>query len=159
MKHTAILYTLLLALCSCGTARHTANFQRDSVVVTVRDSIILRDTVIQAEIPVEADKAVLPDTDTSRLRTSLAESEAFVKNGQLHHTLRNRAEMLLPVHVQYFDRAHSETTQKLAQSHTTETIEVELPINPWQRFRMTLGDALLIAAVIWAARNLAKLIR
>lgn len=154
-----IIIIIFLVLCSCGTARHAVDFQRDSIVVTVRDSIILRDTVIQTEIPAESDKAILPDTDTSRLKTRLAESEAFVKNGQLHHTLRNRAEMLLPVHVQYFDRAHSETTQKLAQSRTTETIEVELPINPWQRFRMTLGDALLIAAVIWAACNLAKLIR
>lgn len=157
MKEPIILI-VLLALCSCGAAKHTAEFQKDSVVVTVRDSVIIRDTVIQAAIPAEADKAILPDTDTSRLSTSLAESEAYVKDGRLHHSLRNKSEKLQPVRAQYLDKAHSESTTSIGRQLITETIEVPAPLNWWQRLRLTLGDAVLIAAAAWAVWVLAKLL-
>ena len=155
-----IIYILFLVLCcSCGTAKHTTDYQRDSVVVTVRDSVILRDTVIQAAIPAEADRVILPDTDTSRLSTSLAESEAYVKNGRLHHSLRNKSEKLQPVRVQYKDKAHSESVTSIGKHQITETVEVPAPLNWWQRLRITLGDAVLIAAAAWAVWTLVKLLR
>lgn len=154
-----IICMLLLALCSCGAAKRTTEIQKDSVVVTVRDSVIIRDTVIQAVIPTEADRAVLADTDTSRLSTSLAESEAYVKNGKLHHSLRNKSEKLQPVSVQYKDKVHSENVASIGQQQVTETIEVPMPLNGWQRLRITLGDAVLVALVAWAAWTLAKLWR
>ena len=103
---------LLAIMVSCGPARIVTDFQRDSVIVHVRDSVFIRDTIVNAEIPAESGANVLPDTDTSYLVTSLAESRAFVENGMLHHTLRNRSEMLLPVKVQYIDRVHSEQKDK-----------------------------------------------
>lgn len=155
-----IIYTLFLALCcSCGPAKHTTQIQKDSVIVEIRDSVIMRDTVIQAAIPAEADRAILPDTDTSRLSTSLAESEAYVKNGRLHHSLRNKSEKLQPVRVQYQDKVHSASTTSIGQQQTTQTIEVPMPLNPWQRLRITLGDAVLAAVAAWAAWTLVKLLR
>ena len=155
-----IIYTLFLALCcSCGPAKHTTQIQKDSVIVEIRDSVIIRDTVIQAAIPAEADRAILPDTDTSRLSTSLAESEAYVKNGKLHHSLRNKSEKLQPVSVQYKDKVHSENVASLRQQQVTETIEVPMPLNGWQRLRITLGDAVLAAVAAWAAWTLVKLLR
>ena len=154
-----IIYIVFLALCSCGTVKHTTEIQKDSVVVTVRDSVIIRDTVIQAAIPTEADRAILPDTDTSRLSTSLAESEAYVKAGKLHHRLRNKSEKLQPVHIQYQDKVHSESMTSIGQQQITETVEVPAPLNWWQRLRLTLGDAVLIAAAAWAVWALAKLLR
>lgn len=154
-----IICMLLLALCSCGAAKRTTEIQKDSVVVTVRDSVIIRDTVIQAVIPTEADRAILADTDTSRLSTSLAESEAYVKNGKLHHSLRNKSEKLQPVRVQYKDKAHSESTTSIGQQQTTQTIEVPMPLNPWQRLRITLGDAVIAIVLAWAIWTLAKLLR
>lgn len=159
MKGPIILIVFLVLCCSCGAAKHTTEIQKDSVVVTVRDSVILRDTVIQAAIPAEADRALLPDTDTSRLSTSLAESEAYVKNGRLHHSLRNKSEKLQPVRVQYQDKAHSKSTTSIGRQQITETIEVPAQLNWWQRLRLTLGDAVLIAAAAWAAWTLVKLLR
>lgn len=159
MKRT-IIYTLFLALCcSCGPAKHTTQIQKDSVVVEIRDSVIIRDTVIQAAIPAEADRAILPDTDTSRLSTSLAESEAYVKNGRLHHSLRNKSEKLQPVRVQYKDKVHSANMASIGKHQITETVEVPAPFNWWQRLRITLGDAVLVAAAAWAVWTLAKLLR
>lgn len=159
MKRAAII-TVFMALCathSCAPARIIKEIQKDSVIIEIRDSIFLRDTVIQVEIPEESDKAVLQDSDTSHLQTSLAESEAFVKDGRLHHTLRNRSEKLQPVRVQYRDRVRSEKTEAIGLHRAVETVEVERPVNPWQRFRMTLGDLLLTAAAAWAAWKLAKM--
>lgn len=155
------IYILILALWvfgACAPARLTTETQRDSTIVVIRDSVFLRDTIIQVAIPAEADKAILPDTDTSRLQTSLAESEAFVKAGRLHHTLRNRSETLQHVRVQYVDRAHTEKTASLAQRHTIETVEVERPITPWQRLRLRIGDVVLILAGAWAVTKLARLL-
>lgn len=145
----SILLLAIMAAVACGPAKVVTEIQKDSVFVHVRDSVILRDTVVLAPIPQESDKAVLPDTDTSRLQTSLAESEAFVKNGRLHHTLRNRSERLQQVRVQYSDRAHSMTSQSLHTGHRTEFVEVEKELNGLQRFIMGLGWATIAAGVLW----------
>lgn len=132
---------------------------RDSVIVHVLDSIILRDTVIMVEVPKESDKSILPDTDTSYLQTSLAESEAYVANGRLHHSLRNKSEMLLPVKVRYVDRARVEKSEMMAWRHMVETVEVEKELSKWQSFIMALGYGLLIAAAGWLVWKLSKIIR
>lgn len=137
----------------------TTESQRDSVVIHVRDSVYVRDTIVMAEIPAESGTNVLPDTDTSYLHTRLAESRAYVKEGKLHHTLRNKSEMLLPVKVQYVDRARSEKTTEVGWKNIVETVEVEKQLSKWQNFIMTLGYGLLIAAAGWLVWKLSKIIR
>ena len=143
----------------CGPARIVTEFQRDSVIVNVRDSVFIRDTIVMADIPAESGANTLQDTDTSYLATSLAESKAFVKNGQLHHTLRNRSEMLLPVKVQYVDHARTEQKGTIGWRQIVETVEVEKELSRWQSFIMSLGYAVLIAGVAWLAWKLSKFIR
>lgn len=155
-----ILFLALLAsfASSCGPVRVvTGDIQRDSVYLYVRDSIIMHDTVILAPIPQESDKALLRDTDTSRLRTSLAESEAFVKDGRLHHTLRNRSELLQPVRVQYKDRARVSSESRAQYQKIIETVEVEKQLNGLQKAVMTLGWALILAAALWAVWKVCKI--
>ena len=158
-----VLYILFLALLasfasSCGPVRVvTGDIQRDSVYLYVRDSIIMHDTVILAPIPQESDKALLRDSDTSRLRTSLAESEAFEKDGRLHHTLRNRSELLQPVRVQYKDRARVSSESRAQYQKIIETVEVEKQLNGLQKAVMTLGWALILAAALWVAWKVCKI--
>lgn len=151
---------LLLAIMvySCGPARVVTEYQRDSVTIHVRDSVFLRDTVVMAQIPAESGANVLPDSDTSFLQTSLAESQAFVKNGQLHHTLRNRSDMLLPVTVQYVDRARTERTESIVTRKDVERIEVEKELSRWQNFVMALGYGVLVAGLAWLAWKLSKIV-
>lgn len=150
---------LAVLLVGCSPAKVVTEFQRDTLIYKVVDSVYVRDTVVMAEIPAESGANVLPDTDTSYLSTSLAESRAFVENGRLYHTLRNRSEMLLPVKVQYVDRARSERTEQIGWRQTVETIEVEKQLSRWQNFIMALGYVVLIAVVIWAIRTLYKYIK
>ena len=155
-------YILLLAIMvcvSCGPAKVVTEFQRDSVIVHVRDSVFVRDTIVKVEIPAESGANILPDTDTSFLATSLAESRAFVENGRLHHTLRNRSEMLLPVKVQYIDRARVESRDSIGWRTIVETIEVEKELSRWQNFLISQGYAVLIAGLAWLVWKLAKIIR
>lgn len=158
-----IIYMFFLALLallagSCGPARVvTGDIQRDSVYLYVRDSVITHDTIILAPIPRESDKAILRDTDTSRLQTSLAESEAFVKDGRLHHTLRNRSELLQPVRVQYKDKARVSSESRALYHKIIETVEVEKQLNGLQKTVMTLGWALIIAAVLWVVWKVSKI--
>lgn len=147
VKYAIIAAAVLCA--GCGQTRQMTEIQKDSVIVHITDSVTFRDTVIMVPLPDESDKAVLADTDTSRLRTSLAESEAYVSGGRLHHTLRNRSDMLLPVSVQYRDRARTEKSHTLDLKR--EVVEVPRELTRWQRFLQGLGLASLTAAAVWLA--------
>ena len=152
---------LLLALCglisACATPKVVQDYQRDSVAVEVRDSLILRDSVIFVEVPKESDKAVLPDADTSRLETSLALSEAWVNEGRLYHTLRNRHEALIPIEVKLPKYLHSEREYLIREKQVT--VEVEKELSRWQSFIQSLGYAVLIAGAAWLAWKLSKIVR
>lgn len=154
-----MLLLAIMVCVGCGPARVVTEYQRDSVIVNVRDSVFLRDTIVMAQIPAESGANVLPDSDTSFLQTSLAESRAFVKNGQLHHTLRNRSEMLLPVTVQYVDRARTERTESIVTRKEVERIETEKELSRWQNFVMALGYGVLVAGLAWLAWKLSKIAR
>ena len=154
----SILLLALMVCVACGPTKVVTEFQRDSVNVYVRDSVFVRDTVVMAQIPAESGANVLPDTDTSFLSTSLAESRAFVENGRLHHTLRNKSEMLLPVKVQYVDRVRSEQKDSIVSRKIVETIEVEKELSRWQNFIMSLGYAVLIAGSAWLVWKLSRII-
>lgn len=154
----SILLLALMVCVGCGPTKVVTEFQRDSVIVYVRDSVFVRDTIVKVEIPAESGANVLPDTDTSFLSTSLAESRAFVENGRLHHTLRNKSEMLLPVKVQYVDRVRSEQKDSIVSKKIVETIEVEKELSRWQNFIMSLGYAVLIAGSAWLVWKLSRLV-
>jgi len=145
----SILLLALMVCVACGPTKVVTEFQRDSVIVHVRDSVFVRDTIVKAEIPAESGANVLPDTDTSFLSTSLAESRAFIENGRLRHTLRNRSEKLLPVKVQYIDRVRSEKTDAVSWHQVVQTIEVEKELSKWQQFVMNLGYGLIIIVAAW----------
>lgn len=156
MRRSILL--LALMVCACGPTKVVTEFQRDSVIVHVRDSVFIRDTIVKAEIPAESGANVLPDTDTSFLSTSLAESRAFVENGRLHHTLRNKSEMLLPVKVSYVDRARTEQKESIGWRQIVETIEVEKELSKWQSFIMSLGYVFLVAGLAWLVWKLSRLV-
>lgn len=159
MNSLSKICAVLVLLSACGPVRVLpSEVQRDSILVHVRDSVFIRDTLVLAPIPQESDKAVLPDTDTSRLQTGLAESEAFVKNGRLHHTLRNRSERLQQVSVQYRDKVSATTSQSIHSLHRTEVVEVEKELNGVQKTVMTIGWTAIALGLLWILWKLRKFI-
>ena len=117
--------------------------QKDSVRTVITDRIVYRDTVIHVPVPAESDKAVLQDTDTSFLRTSMAESEAFVSGGKLHHSLRNRSEQLRPISLKLPEKILS--TDNFLMKQQTVTVEVERELTRWQKVLQTLGLGTFVA--------------
>lgn len=133
--------------------------QRDSVNVIVRDSIRFIDSLVLVPVPQGGDKAVLPDSDTSHLETDIAESVAYVKDGQLHHTLRNKEAALIPVTIKVPQKIHIEKETVLKAYKVTEIVEVEKELSRLQRFMMSLGWVVIIGAVAWLAWKIYRLVK
>jgi hypothetical protein len=78
--------------------------------VIYKDSLIYIHDTLQVKIPYEVVKEVKLPIDTSRLKTSFAESIAYVDTAEnkLHHTLKQHGNIHVPldtvVKIQYVDR-------------------------------------------------------
>jgi hypothetical protein len=124
------------------------------VVVIVKDSLVLKDSVVLVEIPTDQERLVVAATDTSVLETSVAKSTAFVNDkGQLCHTLTNK-DALLPVKITIPEKVHSELREKAMV--VRQTIEVEKELSRWQNFIQMLGYGVLIACVLWLINKVRK---
>ena len=149
--------TFLSLVVSCAVPR-VVQEQRDSTVINIKDSIRFRDSLVLVPVPEGSDKAKLPDTDTSHLRTSVAESEAFVKDGILHHSLRNRSEAVIPIRITIPERIRTEERGLTRYLKQVERIEVEKELSRWQRFLQGLGWTALIAVVLWIINKVRQLV-
>lgn len=142
---------------SCGPAKVVQDYQKDSVVTVIKDTTIYRDSIIYVKIEAEKDSVVLPDTDTSRLSTRFAESEAYVSNGQLHHSLRNKSEALIPIETKIPITIHFESKATIRGKRTVEVVEVEKQLSKWQKFIQALGYGVLMAVILWIAKKFIRL--
>ena len=160
MANNATLFataTILSLVVSCAVPK-VVQEQRDSTVIHIKDSIRFRDSLVLVPVPEGADKAKLPDTDTSFLQTSVAESEAFVKDGVLHHSLRNRSEAVIPIRITIPERIRTKEKGLTRYLKQVERIEVEKELSRWQRFLQGLGYTALIAVVLWIINKVRQLV-
>lgn len=148
---------ILLCFASCGTPRNMQVPQKDSIRTMISERIIYRDTIVYVPVPDESEKAVLQDTDTSRLQTGLAESEAFVSGGRLNHTLRNRHDVLQPIYLSIPEKARE--TEHFQLAARTVTVEVEKQLTPWQRFLQGLGQGAFVAGLAAILFIIVRIIR
>lgn len=155
MSAKYVLAISVMIIASCGPAKVIQDYQRDSVMTIIKDTTIIRDSIIYVQIEAEKETAILPDIDTSRLSTRYAESEAYVSKGQLYHSLRNKSEALIPVEVKLPKVFHMETSTMIREK--IETVEVEKQLSKWQRFIQALGYGLLVSILIWIARKFIKI--
>ena len=133
------VFLIALLVSSCGLFKRipVETHYRDSVIVSYKDSTIVKDSIAYVTIPVEQYINVTLPGQTSHLQTSLAESTAFTDSlGLLHHTLRNRSDQKIPVIV--FNTEHYQTLQSTSSKSelTTRTVYVEKKLNWWQKFRL-----------------------
>lgn len=148
-----------VVVAGCAAPCHVVDYQKDSTVVHIVDSIRIIDSLILVPVPEGSDKAKLPDTDTSYLSTSVAESEAFVKDGVLHHSLRNKSEAIIPIKVSIPVRIHTQEKGLIRYLREVERVEVEKELSRWQRFLQSLGWPVLIAGALWLAWKLSRIVR
>lgn len=159
MKQIIPYVALIFVVASCAAPKVVIQ-QRDSTVIHIKDSLILRDSIIFVPVPMGEDKAKLPDTDTSYLETNVAKSTAFIdKEGKICHTLTNKSDAIIPIKVTIPMRLHSEEKGLTRYLKQVEMIEVEKELSRWQRFIQGLGYAVLIAGILWLIWKLSKIVR
>ena len=163
-KQIAAILVLLAVATGCGLCKHlpTEVNIKDSTVVNYLDSTVIsiKDSTVFVQLPAEESSAVLPDGYHSHVQTSLAESDAWVSDGLLHHTIRNRSDYQLPVVVPITTTA---TVIRQDSNHTgltqrTVIKEVERKLTWWQRFRIGSFFWLLALAIIGWRRELMTLL-
>ena len=158
MRHALLVLILTMAV-GCAAQRTALDYQRDSVVLMIKDTTVIHDTLIMVQVPEGQDKSVLPETDTSRLCTSVAKSEAYVKDGKLHHTLTNRGDALIPIRLELPKYIHQERHYMMHGRKVKEIVEVEKALSRWQRFLMTVGWVAMGVAALWLGRMVMRLVR
>ena len=86
---------------SCGTCKRCASamIDKDSIYIERVDSVFMRDTILLYQPQDSTASNVVADTEKSHLETDLATSDAWVEDGQLHHNLSNKQD-LVPIQVQ-----------------------------------------------------------
>lgn len=105
-----VLFFAFIAFCmnACGTVKEIPVETIEKI--EYRDSLIFIHDTILVEVPQEKVVQVLPDIDTSYLKTSIAESIAYIDTTkmQLHHTLEQKGTLEVRydtiVKVEYVDR-------------------------------------------------------
>lgn len=138
----------------CGSQRHlppvmeAVETHKDSTVINVRDSVVVKLVYNEVPIPSGSASAVAPPRDTSHVETDLAESDAFVDStGVMHHSINNKPGTIM-VPVPSEEHWHEElTVQDRADESTrteTVTIEVEKELTQWQRAWIALGKFFLV---------------
>lgn len=106
MKKLIILLTFILL--GCGTTKQIAVQTVEKIIY--KDTIITIKDTLKIEVPKEIVKEVVPQIDTSYIKTSLAESIAYVDTTErkLHHTLKQTGVLKVKydtiISVQYVDR-------------------------------------------------------
>lgn len=105
-----LLFLFSFFLTSCGLVKHIEVPIQTVDKIIYKDSVIFIHDSIKVEVPYEKVKEVIAVMDTSYLKTSVAESIAYVDTAkrQLFHTLTQKGQLTgkldTIVKVQYVDR-------------------------------------------------------
>lgn len=136
MKKLIIILTFILL--GCGTTKQIPVQNVEKIIY--KDTIITIKDTLKIEVPKEIVKEVVPQIDTSYIKTSLAESTAYLDTTQrkLVHTLKQTGVLKVKydtiISVQYVDRI------------ITKDVPVEVEVIKYKRdtfFWVLLGWALL----------------
>ena len=157
-----VVPVLLAALLCAGCSVFRKAFEK-TVVVTVhdtKDSLVIRDRwvhdTVKVPIPVYIEKNVTKD-DSSHLENPYAISDAWIKDGLLHHSLRTKpGELAVPVDVHVTDTTSSHESYEKKDSIATKEIYIEKELNWAQRAKIKAFPWILlglIGALLWIFRK------
>lgn len=133
---TLIFLTVGIFFSGCGTIKEVPVQTVEKIVY--RDSLVYVHDSIKVEIPKEVVREVIPEIDTSYLKTSVAESIAYLDTTKrkLHHTLTQKGEVKIQydtiIKIQYVDK------------YITKDVPVTVEVIKYKR------DTLFWVLVCWA---------
>lgn len=146
---------LLVLLQSCSVLRPKI-IEKVVTVTETKDSIIIRDRIVhdtvKVEIPVITERIITP-ADSSHLENDFAVSDAYVKDGLLHHSLSSKPQTLdVPVDIHVSDTTTVHKKDSSVENTGTKIEYVEKQLTRWQSFSMTFGRiAMIVFALALAA--------
>ena len=124
----------LLPGCSPKVVEKVRIEYRDSIRTEIRERII-HDT-LKVPIPVEVEKIVTKD-DSSHLENSVAESDAYIKDGLLYHNLRTKPGTIeVPVSYEVSDTTTTHEVVSNSEKEEAKIEYVEKELTWWQKFRI-----------------------
>ena len=153
-RRVSVLLAMMILCAGCSVFRKA--FER-TVVVTVhdtRDSIVIRERIVhdtvKVDIPVYVEENVTKD-DSSHLENPFAISDAWIRDGLLHHSLRTRGGTIdVPVDVHVADTAISHESYEKKDSIYTKEVYVEKELTWAQKAKIRAFPWILLAAVVLA---------
>ena len=131
---------------------------QDNVRTEVRTETVYIHDTIPVALPKESIAIVTPDT-TSRLETSVAISEAGIRDGLLWHSIWNKPSIDVPVDHKETVRDSIVYREKEVPAPYPVEVEVEKELTWWQQLRLWLGTATLILLAVAALYGLFRLWR
>lgn len=138
------LFFVLVGVCtSCSTIKEIPIQTVERV--EYRDSLIYVQDTVEIPVPVEKVVEVLPKLDTSYLKTSLAESVAYLDTTkkQIHHTLEQKGSVRYVIDTVFV----TEVVDRIVEKEVPVIQEVEVPVRDalfWVLVGWTLFTILII---------------
>ena len=150
-RRVSVLLAMIILCAGCSALRKA--FEK-TVVVTVhdtKDSLIIRDRwvhdTVKVSIPVYVEKNVTKD-DSSHLENPFAISDAWIRDGLLHHFLRTKGgEFDVPVDVHVTDTTSSHASYEKKDSVYTKEVYIEKELTLAQKAKIKAFPWILLALV------------
>jgi len=143
MKHSCLLGLFLIVLLTLLGCRTKTVYV--PVKQTTRETVTVRDTVVDTRLAYYRDTVITPDT-ISFLSNPYSFSWAETKEGKLHHSLSSWPDTFIPVKTLYIEKI---IVDSIPAPYPVEVaVYKEKDLSGWQRIRMRLGEFALIGLII-----------
>lgn len=137
MKTKLILFTWVLGLLlvSCGTPKYITVKEKEYI----KDTVLIKADTVKVDIPVEVKVNVVPELDTLKMETSVAESTAYLDTltQTLKGTLKNK-KTELKKEIQVVEKTKY-VEHKVEVPVPYEVVKTKVPLWAWIMLSINVG--------------------
>lgn len=136
MKTKLILFAWVAILaCSCGTPKYITVKEKEYI----KDTVVIKADTVKVDIPVEVKVNVVPELDTLKMETSVAEAEAYVDTltQTLKGTLKNK-KTELKKEIQVVEKTKY-VEHKVEVPVPYEVVKTKTPLWAWIMLSINVG--------------------
>ena len=136
MKTKLILFAWVAILaCSCGTPKYITVKEKEYI----KDTVLIKADTVKVDIPVEVKVNVVPELDTLKMETSVAEAEAYLDTltQTLKGTLKNK-KTELKKEIQVVEKTKY-VEHKVEVPVPYEVVKTKTPLWAWIMLSINVG--------------------
>lgn len=149
MKRLIII--IFLFFTSCAPVKHIP-IKGDTIIIT-ETKYILKDSLIYIKVPDESVKTQTVDT-TSFLETSVAKSNASIRNGRLNHTLENKKDSIR-TRIEWKERIVVDSV--MINKEIPVEVIIEKPIRDNIFWYSIIFNVIFVMLILWRLKKLFNL--